>query len=117
MRGRALQIQLDAQREIAGHLQRAFPADLDQVGAAALVGAFVGAVSAALQVLLDDPAALADPDGLRRQLRHATDLALRPWQYRGIQPSASPRLPRDSMHRLSADVAGLRPASLAISVT
>ena len=82
VRGRALQIQLDAQREIAGHLHRAFPADLDEVGAAALVGAFIGAVSAALQVLLDDPDALADPDDLRRQLRHATDVALRPWQYR-----------------------------------
>jgi AcrR family transcriptional regulator len=80
VRGRALQIQLDAQREIAGHLQRAFPAELDQVTAAALVGAFIGAVSAALQVLLDDPDAPADPDNLRRQLRHATDLALRPWQ-------------------------------------
>jgi hypothetical protein len=66
--------------EISGHLQRAFPDDLDQVGAAALVGAFIGAVSAALQVLLDDPAALADPDSLRRQLRQATDIALRPWQ-------------------------------------
>jgi AcrR family transcriptional regulator len=80
VRGRALQIQLDAQREIAGHLQRAFPADLDAVSAAALVGAFIGAVSGALQVLLDDPDAPADPDHLRRQLRHATDLALRPWQ-------------------------------------
>src|ERR1700722_19581180 len=81
VRGRALQIQLDAQREIAGHLQRAFPAELDQVTAAALVGAFVGAVSGALTVLLDDdPDALADPDNLRRQLRRATDLALRPWQ-------------------------------------
>src|ERR1700733_7447322 len=69
VRGRALQIQLDAQREIAGHLQRAFPAELDQVGAAAPVGAFVGAVSGALTVLLDDdPDALADPDNLRRQL-------------------------------------------------
>src|SRR5277367_5662332 len=38
VRGRALQIQLDAQREIAGHLQRAFPAELDAVTAAALVG-------------------------------------------------------------------------------
>ena len=80
VRGRALQIQLDAQREIAGHLQRAFPAELDAVGAAALVGAFVGAVSGALQVLLDDPNTPADPDDLRRQLRHATDVALRPWQ-------------------------------------
>ena len=80
VRGRALQIQLDAQREIARHLQRAFPAELDAVAAAALVGAFVGAVSAALQVLLDESEAPADPDGLRRQLRRATDLALRPWQ-------------------------------------
>jgi AcrR family transcriptional regulator len=80
VRGRALQIQLDAQREIAGHLQRAFPAELDAVTAAALVGAFIGAVTGALQVLLDDPDAPADPDNLRRQLRHATDVALRPWQ-------------------------------------
>jgi AcrR family transcriptional regulator len=80
VRGRALQIQLDAQREIAGHLHRAFPADLDAVTAAAVVGAFIGAVSGALQVLLDNPDAPADPDHLRRQLRHATDIALRPWQ-------------------------------------
>lgn len=80
VRGRALQIQSDAQREIAGHLHRAFPSELDEVGAAALVGAFIGAVSGALQVLLDDPDALGDPDRLRRQLRHATDIALRPWR-------------------------------------
>jgi AcrR family transcriptional regulator len=79
VRGRALQIQLDAQREIAGHLQRAFPAELDAVTAAALVGAFIGAVTGALQVLLDESEAPADPDALRRQLRRATDLALRPW--------------------------------------
>jgi AcrR family transcriptional regulator len=80
VRGRALQIQLDAQREIAGHLQRAFPAELDAVTAAALVGALIGAVTGALQVLLDESEASADPDDLRRQLRHATDVALRPWQ-------------------------------------
>jgi len=79
VRGRALQIQSDAQREIAGHLHRAFPAELDEVSAAALVGAFIGAISGALQVLLDDPDAPGDPDDLRRQLRHATDIALRPW--------------------------------------
>jgi AcrR family transcriptional regulator len=80
VRGRALQIQVDAQREIATHLQRAFPAELDLVSATALVGAFIGAVSAALEVLLDDPDALADPRQLRRQLREATDIALRPWR-------------------------------------
>lgn len=50
------------------------------LGAAALVGAFVGAVTGALQVLLGNPAALEDPERLRHQLRHATDVALRPWR-------------------------------------
>ena len=62
VRVRVLQIQLDAQREIARHLQQAFPGELEQVSAAALVGAFIGAVSGALQVLLDDPDAPGDPD-------------------------------------------------------
>ncbi len=72
--GRALQIQFDAQRDIANHLQQAFPEELDDVTAAALVGAFVGA----LQVLLDNPCATDDPDQLRQQLHHATNIALRP---------------------------------------
>jgi AcrR family transcriptional regulator len=80
VRGRALQIQLDAQREIAGHLQRAYPDELDPVTAAALVGAFVGAVSGALQALLAESGPPGDPDDLRRQLRRATDVALRPWR-------------------------------------
>jgi AcrR family transcriptional regulator len=80
VRGRGLQIQLDAQRVIASHLREAFPDELDGVTAAALVGAFVGAVTGALQVLLDDPAATAEPDRLRRQLQHATELALGPWR-------------------------------------
>jgi AcrR family transcriptional regulator len=79
VRGRALQIQLDAQREIADHLQRASPDELDPVTAAALVGAFVGAVSGALQALLAESDPPGDPDQLRRQLRHATDVALRRW--------------------------------------
>ncbi|MGH3188444.1 MAG: hypothetical protein ACRDPY_05860 [Streptosporangiaceae bacterium] len=64
----------------ARHLHLAFPAELDEVSAAALAGAFIGAVTGALQVLLDDPDAPGDPDHLRRQLRHATDVALRPWR-------------------------------------
>jgi len=81
VRGRALQVQLDAQREIARHLHAAYPDELDEVGAAALVGAFVGAVTGALQVLLEDPDALpADSDDLRARLRAATDVALRPWR-------------------------------------
>jgi AcrR family transcriptional regulator len=83
VRGRALQIQADAQGEIARHLHEAFPDELDQVSAAALVGAFVGAVTGALQVLLTDlDEAVGDPldaEQLRAQLLRATSIALRPW--------------------------------------
>jgi len=76
--GRALQIQFDAQRAIAQHLEQAFPDELDDVTAGALVGAFVGAVDGALHVLLANPT--ADPDRLRERLHHATEVALRPWR-------------------------------------
>jgi AcrR family transcriptional regulator len=79
VRGRALQIQLDAQTQIARHLAAAFPDELDEVGAAALTGAFVGAVSAALQVLLDDPDRLRDPAEVQLAVRRATDVALGLW--------------------------------------
>ena len=45
VRGRALQLQLDAQRQIARHLQAAYPDELDEVTAGAIVGAFVGAIN------------------------------------------------------------------------
>jgi hypothetical protein len=76
VRGRSLQRQLDAQTEIAARLHAAFSDELDDVEAAALVGAFVGAVAGALEVLLRDE---HDPDVLRRELRRATAVALRPW--------------------------------------
>jgi len=79
VRGRALQIQTSAQREIARHLAQAFPDRLDEVTAAALTGAFVGAVTAALQVLLDDPARAQDPRSVQAAVREATDVALTPW--------------------------------------
>jgi AcrR family transcriptional regulator len=80
VRGRGLQIQVDAQREIARHLRDAYPDELDEVSAAALVGALIGAVSGALEVLLDDPDAVAGgPELLKERLRQATDVALRPW--------------------------------------
>jgi len=79
VRGRALQTQLDAQREIARHLAAAFPDRLDEVTAAALTGAFVGAVTGALQVLLDDPDQLGDPAMVQAAVRRATDVALTPW--------------------------------------
>jgi AcrR family transcriptional regulator len=79
IRGRALQIQLDAQREIAQQLAQAFPDRLDEVTAAALTGAFIGAITAALQALLDQTDRPDDPDELHRALRKATDVALTPW--------------------------------------
>lgn len=79
VRGRALQMQLDAQREIARQLAAAYPDELDEVRAAALVGAFIGAISAALQVLLDEAEAPDDPATVRTAMRQATDVALAPW--------------------------------------
>ncbi|MEU6738118.1 TetR/AcrR family transcriptional regulator [Streptosporangium sandarakinum] len=77
VRGRGLQLQFDAQREIARHLFAAYADELDEAGAAALVGAFIGAVTGALQVLLET--AGDDPATMSRRLQEATDAALRPW--------------------------------------
>lgn len=87
VRGRALQIQGDAQREIARHLAAAFPDRLDEVTAAALTGAFVGAITAALQVLLEDLDILDDPAEVQLAVRRATDVALGPWL--NVRPSTS----------------------------
>jgi AcrR family transcriptional regulator len=76
VRGRGLALQLDAQTEIAARLHAAFPDELDEVEAAALVGAFVGAVAGALEVLLRDE---DDPAVVRQRLQRATAVALRPW--------------------------------------
>jgi AcrR family transcriptional regulator len=79
VRGRGLQLQWESQREIARHLAAAYPGRLDEVTAAALVGAFVGAVTGALTVLTEDPELRADPAALREAMQRATDVALRPW--------------------------------------
>lgn len=78
VRGRGLQIQLDAQRQIAHHLAEAYPDTLDEVTAAAVTGAFIGAITAALQVLLERSDRPDDPVEFRRALNEATDLALTP---------------------------------------
>ena len=49
------------------------------MSAAALTGAFVGAVTGALLVLLDDPDRLRDPDSVQAAVRRATDIALGHW--------------------------------------
>ncbi|MGH2927721.1 MAG: TetR/AcrR family transcriptional regulator, partial [Solirubrobacteraceae bacterium] len=55
VRGRSLQMQRAAQREIAARLCAAYP-DVDRASANALVGAFIGAVGGVLDALLEDPA-------------------------------------------------------------
>jgi AcrR family transcriptional regulator len=76
VRGRGLALQLDGQAAIAARLHAAFPDELDEVEAAALVGAFVGAIAGALRVLLRDE---SDPVVVRERLRRASAVALRPW--------------------------------------
>ncbi|MEV0768903.1 helix-turn-helix domain-containing protein [Nocardia salmonicida] len=75
--GRAAHAQLVAQREIAHQLHLAFPHELDEVGAAALVGAVVGAVSGALTVLFQQPQ--HDGERLHRKIHETTSRVLQPW--------------------------------------
>jgi AcrR family transcriptional regulator len=80
VRGRGLQIQLDAQFKIAEYLRAAFPDELDKVTSAALVGAFIGAAAGAVQALLTDPEEVAaGPEALKARVQQATEIALRPW--------------------------------------
>lgn len=79
VRGRALQLQLDAQREIARHLRAAYPDELDDITAGAIVGAFVGSVAGAVQAMVDAGGPSA-PDARSEAMRRATDIALRPWR-------------------------------------
>jgi AcrR family transcriptional regulator len=79
VRGRALQVQMEAQQQVAAHLVSAFPERLDIVRAGALTGAFIGAVSGALQALLAG-ADGADPRIVSKAMRAATDVALAPWR-------------------------------------
>jgi AcrR family transcriptional regulator len=87
VRGRGLQLQWQSQREIARHLAAAYPDRLDEVSAAALVGAFTGAVTAALATIMEDPQRRADPAAIRESLHKATEIALRPWTPQITQPS------------------------------
>jgi AcrR family transcriptional regulator len=78
VRGRGLQLQYDAQAEIAKRLHAAFPDELDAVDSAALVGAFVGAVGGALDVLLRNGPDV-DSYAVRERLKRATAVALGSW--------------------------------------
>ncbi|GAA3131560.1 TetR family transcriptional regulator [Planomonospora alba] len=73
LQARLLQRYVTAQTELAGELHRAYPEELDPVTAAALVGALVGAVSAATLAALRRGDA---PEGVRDAMRQAMDLVL-----------------------------------------
>lgn len=81
VRGRALQVQLDAQTRIAHELAMAYPGQLDEVSAAALTGAFIGAITGALLALLRD-GGHDDPERTRDAMLKATRIALGPWHER-----------------------------------
>jgi AcrR family transcriptional regulator len=79
VRGRALALQLDAQREIARHLLTAYPNELDEITAGALVGAFVGAISGAVQAMTD-AGGPTNTETLRVAVWQAAHVALGKWQ-------------------------------------
>ncbi|MFI5910220.1 TetR/AcrR family transcriptional regulator [Dactylosporangium sp. NPDC051541] len=93
VRGRALQTQMDMQQELARRLAAAYPDELDPIVAAALVGAFVGAVTGALHALLGESGpedADRDPAVVQKAVEHATSVALRPWIAHDVRQNGDP---------------------------
>ena len=89
VRARALQLQYEAQTAIAQRLHAAYPDQLDEVEAAALVGAFAGAAAAALDVLLSRSD--ADPDSTQERVLRATAVALQSWPSKRRLDQADPK--------------------------
>jgi AcrR family transcriptional regulator len=79
VRGKALQLYSDAQLEISRALAKAFPDQFDDLTAAALTGAFAGAVQGVLCALIQDRTDLEDPAEYRALIDRATRAALAPW--------------------------------------
>ncbi len=73
LRARLLQGYVTVQTELARALHQAYPDELDPVAAAALVGAMVGAVSAAALASLRRG---DSPEGVRNAMRQAVDLVV-----------------------------------------
>jgi AcrR family transcriptional regulator len=78
VRGRALQIQQSAQQRIAAALRAAYPDELDDVTAAALVGATIGAVAGAISTLPAEPR--PDPQRRREAIRRGLDVVAGAWR-------------------------------------
>jgi hypothetical protein len=78
--GRGQQLLREATTQIAAHLHNAYPDELDALSAAAMVGAFIGAIDAALQVTFDDPGwNKIGKEVRRKRIIAATRTALQPW--------------------------------------
>jgi hypothetical protein len=73
LQARLLQRYLTAQTELARALHQAYPDELDPIAAAALVGAMVGAVSAATLASLRRG---DSPEDVRNAMRQAMDLVM-----------------------------------------
>ncbi|MEU7893173.1 helix-turn-helix domain-containing protein [Nonomuraea sp. NPDC049152] len=73
LQARMLQRYVAAQDEVAQALHEAYQDDLDEIAAATLVGAMVGAVSAATLAALRRG---DTPEGVRRAMRQAMDLVM-----------------------------------------
>ncbi|WP_330180931.1 TetR/AcrR family transcriptional regulator [Nocardia sp. NBC_01503] len=101
--GRAAYAQLATQQEIARQLRAAFPEELDEVGAAALVGAVVGAVSGALTAIFQS-GAFTDPEQLQRKIQETTSKVLAPWLTQSA-PAAVASADPDASHSHSMEAA------------
>jgi AcrR family transcriptional regulator len=99
VRGRALQIQVDAQREMARLLHAAYSDELDQITAGAMVGAYVGAITGAIQAM-HDTGAPSDPEARSAVLRRAVEAALPTW---AAAPGPNASRPRKAPAPQSAD--------------
>jgi AcrR family transcriptional regulator len=73
LQGRALRRLFDAQRELASRLTAAFPGELDETRAAAMVGALVGALVGTVTLCLERGAEAA---AVQDAMRTATDVAV-----------------------------------------
>ncbi|MGW4468292.1 TetR/AcrR family transcriptional regulator [Nonomuraea sp. NPDC004354] len=93
LQARVLQRYLAAQDEVAGALHEAYPDQLDPIGAAALVGGVIGAVSAATLAAL---ARGDSPEGVRRAMRQAVDLVMCCRRQHMSDLGTNPRVPDTS---------------------
>jgi len=100
LQGHALQRLFSAQHRMARHLQAAFPDELDIVGAAAAVGAFMGALIGAVVASLEDVdtaerLVVGHPEELMERLKQAAEIAVLGIGTLGNPPASGARSHQD----------------------